>query len=115
MRKNPVLHADQEHHRILKPLRGVQGHEKDLAGVVSRSFLAGRKIVGVGHQAHPLQKLPHVVEGSGHPDQFGQVLQSPLGLDRPFGAQLVEVAGAVQRRLDHCGRTVLHLSYQRGG
>ena len=43
----------------------------------------------------------------GRADQLGQVLQPALGLDAPLGLELVEVAGALEQRLQQRCRLVV--------
>ena len=89
-----VLHTHDEHRRKLEALRSVHRHEDDLASIV----VIVRQVIGVGHQADPLQEVVHRIKPGGGSHQLGQVLQSPLGLDRVLGAQLVEIAGPVEGR-----------------
>ena len=119
--EHPVLHADDEHHRVLEPLGGVQGHEDHLAvgPVRSRLPVVRRggivhvgEVVGVGHQADLFEEVAHVLEPGCHTDQLGEVLKPPVGLDRMLGTQPVEVSGAAQRRLQDRRGPVVDPSHQ---
>ena len=98
--EHPVLHAGQEHRRVLQALGRVQGHQRHLGVVVGQ-------VVGVGHQSRPLDQLVDGVELAGHPDQLVQVLQAALGLDGSLRLQLGPVPRPVQDPGDDAGRAEL--------
>src|SRR5690554_5306482 len=75
VREHAVFEADDEHRRELEALGGVDRHEHHLAVVPV-------DLVGVGHQAHLLEKRLDrlgVLRGA---DELGEVLEAALGFDR---------------------------------
>ena len=52
MREGTLLHAGEEHDRIFKALGGMQGHHRDLAGIL---VLTGQPI-GIRHQCGGFQE-----------------------------------------------------------
>ena len=104
VREHAVLHADNEHDRILEALGGMHGHQDDLT--VVEAILSVRNVVGVGHQADLFKKLGYIVELAGHTHQFSKVLEPSVGLDRMLGLQLIQVAGPGQCRLEDSRRPV---------
>ena len=82
MREHPLLAADHEHDSELEPLRVVERHQRYEALVVA-------PLVGVGAQRYLFQKLLQrarlgfgLVVLGGDVDEFLQVLDPALGLDR---------------------------------
>ena len=105
MREDAVLHAGEEHDRELQALGGVQGHQRDDALV-----LVG-DLVGVGDQRDLLEEVGEravgrgLLELAGHRDELREVLHPGLVLRVGARAQLGEVAGLLEHRLEHRGRT----------
>ena len=83
VRKQALLHPGDEHHRELKPLGVVEGHE-------GHQGLARLQTVDVGVEADLLEKIGQsalgvqAVELLPHAYEFLQVFQPPLGLQRPL-------------------------------
>ncbi len=109
VRKDPVLEADDEHHRVLQTLRRMQGHERHPGGVAV-------DLVGVGHQAHLLEEGLQVFGLVRRPDQLLDVLQPAGGLDGLLGEQLLQVASPFEDGFEQPGRAdaVVAISPQLG-
>ena len=95
--EDPVLHPDDEHHRVLETLGGVQGHQRHPGGVAV-------DLVGVGDQADLLEEGVEVVGLAGRPDQLLDVLDAAGRLDGVLGEQLLQVAGPLQDGFQQPGR-----------
>jgi hypothetical protein len=68
--EHAVLQPDEEHHRELEALGGVQGHEHDLA-------LVAVDLVGVGHQADLLEELVDGLELRAEPTSSARFSSRP--------------------------------------
>ena len=111
VREGAVLHAGEEHDRELQALGGVQGHQRDDPGLLG--LLGVGDLVGVGDERDPLEEVLEadhlaglaalLVELPGHGDELGEVLDPGLVLGVVAGAQLGEVARAVEHGLEQVG------------
>ena len=99
VREDALLDADEEHDGELEPLGRVQRHQHDLV-----LDLAVGQVVGVGDQRHLLEELVDLRELACRADQLAEVLQPSRRLDRVFGLQLGQVAGALERGLQQVAR-----------
>src|SRR5215210_5185031 len=105
VREDALLAADDEDGVVLETLGVVQGHQGDLG-------LAALEVVLVGVERDRLEELLQWrdlrralylsvrVELGCDADQLLEVLDPALGFDRALGSQRVEVAGALQERLE---------------
>ena len=97
VREDALLHAGEEHDRVLEALGVVERHERDEALVVGAR-------VGVGDERDALQEdveracsaSARGVELARDLDELGEVLLAALRLDRALGLQRVDVAGVVE-------------------
>ncbi len=102
MREDPFLHADEEHHRELQTLRRVQGQQHHLIF----DFAVGQ-VVGVGDERDLFEELVHHGELAGRADEFTQVLDAAVRLDRVLGFEFGQIAGPVDGRLEHVARALI--------
>ena len=96
--EHALLDADEEHDRELEALRRVQSHQDDLVVVV--------ELIGVGDERHLLHELVDDGELPGGPDEFAEVLDAGVRLDRVFRLQLGQVARALECQLEHVAGSV---------
>ena len=78
MRERALFHAREEHDRVFEALRGVQGHQRDLAGV----FVLAGQLVGVGDEGRGFEESGErgvrrlLLEFGGGGLQLGEVLDA---------------------------------------
>ena len=99
--KIPSSTPIEEHDGELEALGRVQRHQDDLV-----LDLAIGEFVGVGDQRDLLEELVDHRELAGRADELAEVLDAAVRLDRVLRLELGEVAGVVERRLQHVGRTL---------
>ena len=99
MREHAVLATDHEHDRKLEPLGIVQRHQRDDALVVAQVVLLGEERDLLEELLHRAAVLRRGVVLARHSDELLEVLEAPLGLDRPLRPQSLQVPDlAVPRR-----------------
>ena len=103
VREQPLFDADQEHGRVLEPFCDVHGHQAD-------AVVAFLDVIDLGVQGDLLEEQVHqglrsffvldvvALELFGCGEQFLQVLEARLGLDRGVLLERAQVARTLQDR-----------------
>ena len=84
------------------PLRGMQGHQHDLIVVV--------ELIGVGDERDLFHELVDDRELASRADEFAEVLDPGVRLDRVLRFELGQVAGAFERELEDVAGSVRRVS-----
>src|SRR5438067_3152723 len=102
MRENSLFHPDHEDGAKLETLCVMQGHQRDLPAVVLA--VPQRVLVRVERdllqEAAQRRLLSRAVVLARDADELLEILDAAARLDRPLGLERLQVAAAIEDRLD---------------